>query len=138
MINPIQNQVPKIVPKNEQLSPELQNNSDTQQDQIDSISSRTLKKSTQEAILEVEKQKIIAAENQKVDFSKVEQKLAASLDNSVTMKFSFDKDSKELILQVLDSDSKKVIRQFPSELAIQIARMVDEILEQGQVTDATI
>ncbi len=54
------------------------------------------------------------------------------------MKFSFDKDSKELILQVLDSDSKKVIRQFPSELAIQIARMVDEILEQGQVTDATI
>ncbi len=138
MINPIQNQVPKIVPKNEQLSPELQNNSDTQQDQIDSISSRTQKKSTQEAILEVEKQKIIAAENQKVDFSKVEQKLAASLDNSVTMKFSFDKDSKELILQVLDSDSKKVIRQFPSELAIQIARMVDEILEQGQVTDATI
>ncbi|MBL8004566.1 MAG: flagellar protein FlaG [Candidatus Kapabacteria bacterium] len=138
MINPIQNQVPKIVPKNEQLSPELQNNSDTQQDQIESISSRSQKKSTQEAILEVEKQKIIATENQKVDFSKVEQKLSASLDNSVTMKFSFDKDSKELILQVLDSDSKKVIRQFPSELAIQIARMVDEILEQGQVTDATI
>lgn len=138
MINPIQNQVPKIVPKNEQLSPELQNNSDTQQDQIESISSRPQKKSTQEAILEVEKQKAIATANQKVDFSKVEQKLAASLDNSVTMKFSFDKDSKELILQVLDSDSKKVIRQFPSELAIQIARMVDEILEQGQVTDATI
>lgn len=138
MINPIQNQVPKIVPKNEQLSPELQNNSDTQQDQIESISSRPQKKSTQEAILDVEKQKVLAAENQKVDFSKVEQKLAASLDNSVTMKFSFDKDSKELILQVLDSDSKKVIRQFPSELAIQIARMVDEILEQGQVTDATI
>lgn len=138
MINPIQNQVPKIVPKNEQLSPELQNNSDTSQDQIESISTRPQKKSTQEVILEVDKQKAIASANQKVDFSKVEQKLAASLDNSVTMKFSFDKDSKELILQVLDSDSKKVIRQFPSELAIQIARMVDEILEQGQVTDATI
>jgi flagellar protein FlaG len=138
MINPIQNQVPKIVPKNEQLSPELQNNSDTSQDQIETISSRPQKKSTQEVILEVDKQKAIATANQKVDFSKVEQKLAASVDNSVTMKFSFDKDSKELILQVLDADSKKVIRQFPSELAIQIARMVDEILEQGQVTDATI
>lgn len=138
MINPIQNQVPKIVPKSEQLTPELQNNSDSKQDQVASISTVETKKSTQEIILDAEKQKAAQNESQKVDFSRVEQKLSASLDNSVTMKFSFDKDSKELILQVLDSDSKKVIRQFPSELAIQIARMVDEILEQGQVTDATI
>lgn len=138
MINPIQNQVPKIVPKNEQLSSELQNNSDSKQSQVASISTAETKKSTQEIIIDAEKQKAAQNESQKVDFSRVEQKLAASLDNSVTMKFSFDKDSKELILQVLDSDSKKVIRQFPSELAIQIARMVDEILEQGQVTDATI
>jgi uncharacterized FlaG/YvyC family protein len=138
MINPIQNQVPKIVPKNEQLSSELQNNSDSKQSQVASISTVETKKSTQEIIFDAEKQKAAQNESQKVDFSRVEQKLSASLDNSVTMKFSFDKDSKELILQVLDSDSKKVIRQFPSELAIQIARMVDEILEQGQVTDATI
>lgn len=130
--------MPKIVPKNEQLSSELQNNSDSKQSQVASISTVETKKSTQEIIIDAEKQKAAQNESQKVDFSRVEQKLSASLDNSVTMKFSFDKDSKELILQVLDSDSKKVIRQFPSELAIQIARMVDEILEQGQVTDATI
>jgi|GEM_PF-1085784 len=138
MINPIQNQVPQIVPKNEQISTELKNNSEATQNQIVSVSDRPQKKSTQEIILEAESQAGQKDASQKVDFSKVEQKLAASFDNSVTMKFSFDKDSKELILQVLDSDSKKVIRQFPSELAIQIARMVDEILEQGQVTDATI
>jgi len=138
MINPIQNQVPQIVPKNEQISTELKNDSEATQNQIVSVSDRPQKKSAQEIILEAESQAGQKDASQKVDFSKVEQKLAASFDNSVTMKFSFDKDSKELILQVLDSDSKKVIRQFPSELAIQIARMVDEILEQGQVTDATI
>ncbi len=138
MINPIQNQVPQIVPKNEQISTELKNDSEATQNQIVSVSDRPQKKSAQEIILEAESQAGQKDASQKVDYSKVEQKLAASFDNSVTMKFSFDKDSKELILQVLDSDSKKVIRQFPSELAIQIARMVDEILEQGQVTDATI
>jgi flagellar protein FlaG len=48
-----------------------------------------------------------------------------SLANRI--EFSIDEDSKRQIVKVIDPDTKEVIRQMPSEEALQIAKALDRL-----------
>lgn len=43
------------------------------------------------------------------------------------LKFSIDEDTGKTVVKVLDSKTQEVIRQFPSEEAISIARTLDKV-----------
>jgi len=43
------------------------------------------------------------------------------------LKFSIDEDTGKTVVKVLDSQTQEVIRQFPSEEAISIARTLDKV-----------
>jgi len=44
---------------------------------------------------------------------------------------------KELILKVIDKETKEVLSQYPTEISVKIAKMLDQLLGRGQLTDAT-
>lgn len=83
-------------------------------------------------------------ENNKVnDFTALEELLRKELQEldsarNVALKFSLDKETKQLILSLIDAKSNEVIRQIPSELALKIVKFFNSKLEAGQVTDAKV
>ena len=44
------------------------------------------------------------------------------------LEFSIDTDSKEVIIKVVDQETKEVLRQMPSKEALDIARALDQML----------
>lgn len=75
----------------------------------------------------------------KPQFDAMARKVEEVLGNNLVAQFSIDSDSKQLVLKLLNSDTKEVIRQVPTPEAVKIARMIAEITdtpEQGTVTDS--
>lgn len=46
---------------------------------------------------------------------------------SSSIVFSADKDTNEMVVKVIDTQTKDVIRQFPSEEALQLAKALDKL-----------
>jgi flagellar protein FlaG len=44
------------------------------------------------------------------------------------LEFSVDTDSKEVIIKVVDQQTKEVLRQMPSKEALEIAKALDQVL----------
>ena len=75
----------------------------------------------------------------KSDFSEFEAKLRELLgEESNTIEFSLDPETKKMIMKVIDPKTKEVIRQVPSEIALKIARIVASTLKNSNITDAKI
>lgn len=93
--------------------------------------------------LEEKSEKNETRDNKVNDFSALEETLRRELQEldsarNVALKFSLDKDTKQLILSLIDAKSNEVIRQIPSELALKIVKFFNSKLEAGQVTDAKV
>jgi flagellar protein FlaG len=57
----------------------------------------------------------------------------AMRESGSALEFVLDTDTKRLIVRIVDTESKKVIRQFPSEEMLAIARHLDRA--SGKVVD---
>ncbi len=81
-----------------------------------------------------------AKQNEKnVDFSSLSQMLKDSLQlSNVLFEFSMDSQSQSMILRIVDSNTKEVLQQLPSDLALKISRLIAGSIEHGQVTDARV
>lgn len=64
--------------------------------------------------------------------------------NSVFFQFEFiepetdikaEERKKELILKVIDKETKEVLSQYPTEISVKIAQMLDQLIGRGQLTD---
>jgi len=51
--------------------------------------------------------------------------------SSQSLEFSIDKDSKDIVVKLIDQSTKEVVRQIPSEEALQIAKSIDRM--QGRL-----
>ena len=77
--------------------------------------------------------------NKSADFSELSDQLHSMLDNQdLQVQFSLDKESKKMIMKVIDSKTKEVVQQFPPEVSLKIARIVSNSLETGHVTNAKV
>jgi flagellar protein FlaG len=54
----------------------------------------------------------------------------AMLGSSQSLQFSIDEDSKDLVVKVIDQNTKEVLRQMPSKEALQIAKSIDKMMEK--------
>lgn len=76
---------------------------------------------------------------QKPDFSEISSKIRSLLgDENVSIEFTQDKDTKKMIMRMIDSKTKEIIKQFPPEIALKVARIVANSVNGGYVTNATI
>lgn len=56
------------------------------------------------------------------------QKIQETIDNlAQNLRFSVDEDTGKTIIKVVDAHTEEVIRQFPTEQAIEIARALDKV-----------
>ena len=46
------------------------------------------------------------------------------------IEFTLDPDNEKLVVKVVDQDTRKVLRQIPSEEALQIAKAIDTALDK--------
>ncbi|MGA2297294.1 MAG: flagellar protein FlaG [FCB group bacterium] len=82
---------------------------------------------------------ITNANTQKVDYTALSDKIQKSLKNeNLMVQFSVDQPSKQIVMKLLDSDTKEVIRQVPPEVTLKIAKMVTNFLEGGKITNAKV
>lgn len=56
----------------------------------------------------------------------------AMLGASQSLQFSIDEDSKDIVVKVIDQNTKEVVRQMPSKEALQIAKSIDKLQQQQQ------
>ncbi len=70
----------------------------------------------------------------KVDKSENINKLKNALaENNITLKFRQDTDTKELVVELVDSKTGEAIRQMPSEISLKLAAIFVKM--QGQFID---
>lgn len=73
------------------------------------------------------------------DIRDMESKVSELLeDNSLIAKFSTDKETEKLILKLIDKETGEVVRQYPPEITLKIARMVNNIIENDNLENVRI
>ncbi|TNE35433.1 hypothetical protein EP342_01615 [bacterium] len=73
------------------------------------------------------------------DPSVLENEISKLLDDSTLVaQFSTDKDTDKLILKIINQDTDEVVRQYPPEASLKIARIVDKLIKDNSLADARI
>jgi len=76
------------------------------------------------------------AEPSRKDLSEAVDKINDSLLGSARgLEFSIDEDTKGIVVKVIDLDTKEVLRQMPSKVALEIAKSIDKT--RGLLIDQT-
>ncbi len=79
------------------------------------------------------------SEEKQVNFNELSSTVQKMLgDDSVALEFSLDKDTKKMVLKIIDKDTKEIIQQVPQELALKVAKFVADQLGNGQVANAQV
>ena len=74
-----------------------------------------------------------------VNFNDFSNKMKSFLnENNLQVEFSIDKELNKLVMKVIDTNTKEVVRQLPPDITLKIARMVTSILGNGHLTNATV
>ena len=63
---------------------------------------------------------------------------SAIADPALQASFKVDEDTNKLILRMIERDSGEIVRQYPPDVSLQIARIVNKLLEDGKIDDANI
>lgn len=75
----------------------------------------------------------------KISYDEIGQQLKDFLGvNNLTIEFSLDDKSSRMIMKIIDNETKEVIKQFPPDLSLQIARIVSSSITGKSFTDVTI
>lgn len=73
------------------------------------------------------------------DANKIETEITKLLEeDSLEAQFSTDKETERLILKIINKETEEVVRQYPSEVSLKIARMVSNMIDNNSVTDVRV
>lgn len=73
------------------------------------------------------------------DSDKIETEITKLLEeDTLEAQFSTDKETEKLILKIINKETDEVVRQYPPEVSLKIARMVSNMIENNTVTDARV
>lgn len=70
---------------------------------------------------------------------KIEDEITKQLeDDTLIAKFSTDKETEKLILKIINPETEEVVRQYPSEVSLKIARIVNNMLKSNSIANVRI
>lgn len=73
------------------------------------------------------------------DYTELSAKISKALgDSNLSIEYSLDKDSKQMVMKVVNNETKETVRQFPSEISIKLAKIAASVLDVGHLTNAKI
>lgn len=58
--------------------------------------------------------------------------------NKLNAEFKFEKDANQLVMKLIDNDTKEVVRQVPPEFMLKIARLISSQMDGGALADAKV
>lgn len=58
--------------------------------------------------------------------------------NKLNAEFMFEKDANQLVMKLIDSSTKEVVRQVPPEFMLKIAKMISSQIDGGALADAKV
>lgn len=77
--------------------------------------------------------------NKVSDFTVIEEKLREiTSDLNLDLQISLDKQTKDMVIKLVDPQTKEVVRQYPAEVSLKIAKTIANIIDSGNVTNARI
>ena len=78
--------------------------------------------------------------NNRVNLTEMAEKLSEITEMpEIYFQFEIEKGSKnQLIMKVIDKITNEVIKQFPSDISLKIAKMLEENLGKGQIANLTV
>lgn len=75
----------------------------------------------------------------KVSYEEFQKKLQETLkDNNLMIEFSQDRELNKMIIKMVDTDTKEIVRQIPPDVALKVARIVTQTFGTGQIADAKV
>jgi flagellar protein FlaG len=78
-------------------------------------------------------------QSKRSNFNDLAKKIQSALgEDNLSIEFSLDKDSKQMIMKIIDEKTNVIVQQIPPELALKIARIVANYMESGNITDAKV
>lgn len=96
-------------------------------------------KNAQEGTKQEKLQSTDAQEKSKINFEEIGQQLKEFLGvNNVTIEFSLDSSSSKMVMKIIDNNTKEVVKQFPPDLSLQIARIVSSSMLGKGFTDVRV
>jgi uncharacterized FlaG/YvyC family protein len=138
MIGPITNAFPvDTSTKFEDKQPSLSSFTKELKDAVQS-KAETIEKNDK-ALKEVNKNEESSSKDLKVDFKNLSDQLKNILqDKNLSLEFTLDKDTKKMVMRIINESTKEVIQQFPDEVALKIARIVSSTMELGTITNVKV
>lgn len=58
--------------------------------------------------------------------------------NKLNAEFKFDKEFNQLVMKLIDNETKEVVRQVPAEFMLKIARLIASQIDGGALADAKV
>lgn len=88
----------------------------------------------------IQKDKLIDEDKKhQVNYTKFENEVKSFLkDNSLSIEFAIDDSTKKMVMKLIDENTKEVVKQFPSEISLHIARILSSTLEIGNITNTWV
>jgi flagellar protein FlaG len=125
-ITPIQNSASIPVVQTADIKPELSGQKEKSSDELSTKSSTVAE--------------TVRKNSSKTDFSKLTDNLQQIFNTPDTaLRFSIDKETKKIILKIINSKTNEVVQQIPTEVALKLSQFIASTLEQqGKVTDSLI
>ncbi|MGI6369222.1 MAG: flagellar protein FlaG [Ignavibacteria bacterium] len=75
----------------------------------------------------------------KVTYKKLAEKMESIAKiEGIYFEFVKDEETEEMLMRVIDKETNEIIRQYPSEITLKIAKIINKTLEVGQITDAKV
>lgn len=75
----------------------------------------------------------------KVSYEEFQKKLQETLkDSNLMIEFSQDRELNKMIIKMVDTDTKEIVRQIPPDVALKVARIVSQTFGTGQIADAKV
>lgn len=126
-ITPIQNSSSISVVQTADIKPELSGQKEKSSEELSTKSSAAVAESSRK-------------NTQKTDFTKLSDNLQQIFNTPDTaLRFSIDKETKKIILKIINSKTNEVVQQIPTEVALKLSQFIANSLEQqGNVTDSLI
>lgn len=103
------------------------------------VNKRNLKDNQLDNSHSKEEKKNLQEDSPKVTYKKLAEKME-SIANIEGIYFEFvkDEETEEMLMRVIDKETNEIIRQYPSEITLKIAKIINKTLEAGQITDAKV
>lgn len=78
----------------------------------------------------------VAAEPDRDEVTSAVKKLNEALPQSAqSLEFEIDEDSNEVVVKIIDRDTREVVRQMPTKEALEMAKSIDKMM--GRLLDQT-